>query len=90
MVGHGRNIVVNGSGGVPDARIVEKYDRPMGCEGVDEEGVPVIDCAAEVVEEKDRYSGVRAETAVSEFFAFAVGHEFGGSGLDGRHDCFRY
>lgn len=65
-----------------DSCIVEKDYGTDGGEKVDEEGIPVIDCAAEVVQEEERRAVGRADSPVSQLAAVAGAYEEGFGCLD--------
>jgi hypothetical protein len=62
-VGHGFDGVRRRAGRGPDADVVERDHPSIRREGVDESGVPVVEVAAEVLQQHERHITV-AELAV--------------------------
>jgi hypothetical protein len=62
------------AGGAADAGEVHEYDLPLGGEGVDESGVPVVKGGAKVNQADQRQAALVGSTEA----AVAIGHSVGG------------
>jgi hypothetical protein len=63
VVGHGFDCVRRRTGRRPDADVVERDHASLRGEGVDQRGIPVVEVAAEVLEQDERHIAV-TEVAV--------------------------
>ena len=69
MLRHACNGRRHGARRAPDAGVVEQNQLSVSGEGVRERGIPVVECAREVLEEKQREPGAAAEATVGVAFA---------------------